>query len=133
MSVVRHVARVGIATYEQQKARLMAIARGEHVPGPDEPKLWFSSIESLAQVLSTQNQLLLEVIAEAKPASLTELETLTGRKKSNLSRTLKTMANYGLVTLRRDGKTLVPTAPYDRVEVEVNLSAARRNTPRTGG
>ena len=111
----------------------MAIARGEHVPGPEEPKLWFSSIESLAQVLSTQNQLLLEVIADAKPASLTELETLTGRKKSNLSRTLTTMANYGLVNLRRVGKTLVPTAPYDRVAVAVDLSAQWRRGGRVAG
>ncbi len=118
------VVKVGIATYEQQKARLMAIARGEHKPSADEPKIWFSSIESLAQVLSTKNQLLLEMIAEAKPASLAELEALSGRKGPNLSRTLKTLARFGLVELKREGRQVVPHSLYDRVEVGLPLLAA---------
>lgn len=117
------VARVGIADYEKQKARLMAIARGQYKPAPDEPKIWFSSIESLAQVLSTKNQLLLEVIADSKPASVAELETLTGRKVSNLSRTLKTLERFGLVDLKREGRNLVPRALYDKVTVDVPLTA----------
>ena len=36
---------IGIATLEETKARTTAIARGEIKPAPDEPKLWFSSIE----------------------------------------------------------------------------------------
>lgn len=42
---------IGIASYEEMKERTMAIARGELKPGDDEPKLWFTSIESLAHVL----------------------------------------------------------------------------------
>lgn len=122
--MTERVVKVGIATYEQQKARLMAIARGEHKPAPDEPKIWFSSIESFAQVLSTKNQLLLELIAEGKPASVAELETLSGRKGPNLSRTLKTLARFGLVELRRQGRTLVPHAVYDRVSVDLPLLTA---------
>jgi predicted transcriptional regulator len=34
-------------------------------------------------------------------ASLDELSRITGKAKSNLSRTLKTMAGYGLVRLER--------------------------------
>lgn len=47
---------VGIASYEQIKKRTLAIARGEYKPKKDEPKVWFTSIESLAQVLSTDNK-----------------------------------------------------------------------------
>ena len=36
---------IGVATLEETKARTTAIARGEIKPAPDEPKLWFSSIE----------------------------------------------------------------------------------------
>jgi len=125
--MTERVVRVGIAGYEQQKARLMAIARGEYRPDPDEPKIWFSSIESLAQVLSTRNQLLLEMIAETNPSSLSELETLSGRKGPNLSRTLKTLARFGLVDLHREGRTLVPRAKYDRVTVELPLQSAGRD------
>ena len=40
--------RIGIAPFADMKARTLAIARGEMKPGADEPKLWFTSIESLA-------------------------------------------------------------------------------------
>ncbi|MFM2045888.1 MAG: hypothetical protein RLY86_4464 [Pseudomonadota bacterium] len=108
--MTERVVKVGIASYEDQKARFMAIARGDHKPQPDEPKIWFSSIESLAQVLSEKNRLLLEIIAAAKPASIGELEPLTGRKGPNLSRTLKTLARFGLVDLHRRGRAQVPEA-----------------------
>lgn len=127
--MTERVVKVGIATYEQQKARLMAIARGAYQLSPDEPKIWFSSIESFAQILSTKNQLLLEMIAEAKPDSLAELEVLSGRKGPNLSRTLKTLARFGLVELRRQGRTLVPRAVYDRVSVDLPLVTAAPESP----
>jgi predicted transcriptional regulator len=44
--------RIGIASYADMKARTMAIARGEYKPGKDEPKIGFTSIRSLAKVLS---------------------------------------------------------------------------------
>jgi len=36
--------RVGIASYEQMKARTLAIARGEYRPAAGEPKVWFLSL-----------------------------------------------------------------------------------------
>src|ERR1039457_245893 len=89
--------RVGIASYDQMKARTIAIARGEYRPAAGEPKVWFTSAESFARVLSEHNRALLGIIAESKPESLTRLAELTGRKKSNLSRALKTMERYGFV------------------------------------
>lgn len=65
---------------------------------------------SLAAVLSDENRALLRVISDAKPQSLTELAELCGRKVSNLSRTLKTMAGYGLVEMRRDRTGVRPIA-----------------------
>ena len=65
--------RIGIASYEQMKARTMAIARGELLPGPEEPKVWFTSMNSLAKVLSEDNRTLLRQIAATRPASLDEL------------------------------------------------------------
>ena len=91
-----HILRVGIAPYEKIKERTLAIARGEYKPLPSEPKIWFSSMESLAQILSTRNKLLLEIISQTKPQSMTELAQLSGRHKSNLSRTLKTMEHLFL-------------------------------------
>ena len=43
--------KIGIAGYDQMKARTMAIARGERTPTKGEPKVWFTSIESFAKLL----------------------------------------------------------------------------------
>jgi predicted transcriptional regulator len=115
------ILRIGIASREQMKARTMAIARGEHRPSADEPKVWFTSMESLAQVLSSKNTLLLEMIRRAQPASLKKLAELSGRQISNLSRTLHTMERYRLVKLERSNGTVVPTVPYDRLAFEHEL------------
>lgn len=115
---------IGIASYDQMKARTLAIARGEHKPTRGEPTVWFPSVESFAKVLSKHNQELLALIARENPGSLTELARLAGREKSNLSRTLKTLARYGLVELEAGlrGK-LVPRVVYDRVQLAVSLQS----------
>ena len=118
--------KIGIAGYDQMKARTMAIARGEHSPAKAEPKVWFTSIESFAKLLSEHNRHLLELIARERPRSLTELAKLAGRSKSNLSRTLKTMSQYGLVELQRGERgRLVPRVPYDQVRLNVSLKGTR--------
>jgi predicted transcriptional regulator len=115
--------RVGIASYEQMKERTKAIARGELKVGTQDPKVWFPSAESMARILSAKNRELLETIRRTAPQSLAELAERTGRKKPNLSRTLKTMEQYGLVELRRRQRKLVPRVPYRRVAVVMELSA----------
>src|SRR6266581_2266385 len=90
---------VGIASHDQLRERALQIARGERRRLPDEPRIWFTSLESLAKVLSEPNRTLLRIIDERHPSSIAELAALTGRKPSNLSRTLKTMSRYGLVKL----------------------------------
>ncbi|MEQ9331548.1 helix-turn-helix domain-containing protein [Thalassobaculum sp.] len=115
--------KVGIATYEEMKARTLAVARGEKRSAADEPKVWFTSAESFAKVLSARNRDLLRVIAEQAPGSLDELARITGRAKSNLSRTLKTMAGYGLVRLERGERgRITPRVEHDRVELDLPLT-----------
>ena len=120
--------RIGIANYGRMKARTVAIARGEHQPARGEPTVWFTSVESFAKVLSQRNRELLAMIAQEKPGSLTELAALAGRNKSNLSRTLKTMSQYGLVELKQGQRgTLIPRVPYDQVSLDVSLTSAPRH------
>jgi len=119
--------RVGIASYEQMKARTIAIARGKYKPAAGEPKVWFTSAESFARVLSDRNRALLGIIAASRPESLTRLAELTGRKKSNLSRTLKTMERYGFVRLSRGARgSVVPRVRYQRISLTLPL-------PKPGG
>lgn len=119
--------KVGIASYEDMKARTMAVARGERRLAPGEPKVWFTSTESFAKVLSAGNRDLLRVIAEKAPGSLDELARITGRAKSNLSRTLRTMERYGLVRLKRDARgRITPKVMHDRVALDLPLTLSRR-------
>jgi predicted transcriptional regulator len=114
--------KVGIASYDEMKALTMAVARGQRKLAAQEPRVWFPSTESFAKVLSAGNRDLLRVIAEKTPGSLDELAALTGRKKSNLSRTLKTMANYGLVQLERGQRgRIAAKVMHDRVELKLPL------------
>jgi predicted transcriptional regulator len=124
--VTRRVLKIGIAPLADIRARTIAIARGEFTPSPGEPKVWFTSVESLAQVLSSKNQHLLDTIKRVQPESLKDLAKLAGRQESNLSRTLRTMERYGLVRLARSKKgTIVPTVPYDRVLFDFSFDRAR--------
>src|SRR5271155_2189660 len=120
--------RIGIASPAEMKSRTLAVARGELTLGPDEPKLWFASIESLARVLSDKNRLLLALIIEQQPKSLTELEALSGRAKSNLSRTLKSMERFGFVELHKgDGGAVQPRVPYEEIKLELPMRQAHRS------
>lgn len=64
----------------------------------------------MAAVLSEDNRALLRIIRDQQPESLTALAALTGRRVSNLSRSLRMMEGYGLVKLNRDGNAVVPVA-----------------------
>lgn len=101
---------IGIMPQEKIRARMLAIARGDYMPKPGEPKVWFTSMKSLAEVLSDENRALLKVIREMKPESISALAGATGRKPGNLSRTLKTLSNYGIVEMRREKHRVRPIA-----------------------
>jgi predicted transcriptional regulator len=116
--------RIGIATLEQYKDRTIAIAKGKHKPRRDEPKIWFTSLESFAKLLSPKNRALLKLIAQTHPDSLQELADKTGRAKSNLSRTLKTMESYGLVQFENGhGRNRAPRVNYTDLSLDVPLQA----------
>ncbi len=116
--------KVGIMKLEEYKKRTIAIAKGEYTPSKNEPKIWFESIKSMAQILSTENQELLKTIIQNNPNSLKELENLTGRAKSNLSRTLRTLERYGIVELNKKNNALVPIVKATHFQVEFGFEAA---------
>ena len=117
---------VGIASYEEMKARSLAVAKGEYSPKRGEPKVWFTSLESFAKVLSKRNVELLRIIAEHRPVGYKELAALSGRKIPSLSRTLRTMERYGLVRLEQGlDRKIIPHALYSNVELKYPLLAAQ--------
>lgn len=70
--------------------------------GDEVPSIWFPSLALLAAVLSDDNRHLLRRIHDKQPKSLTEQAEFSGSKVPNLSRTLRMMSDYGLVSLQRN-------------------------------
>jgi predicted transcriptional regulator len=127
--------RVGIMPLERGRDYTLAIARGTYKRKPTEPKIWFTSIKSFAAVLSDENRELLRIIHDNKPESLADLEQMTGRKASNLSRTLHTMAHYGLVHLEngsqgRGRRAVKPVAVARSVNLTLDIGFADKPAPR---
>jgi len=59
--------KVGIASQEEIRERMLAIAKGEFKPKPSDPRIWFTSMRSLAQAVSDENRVLLDVIRTVRP------------------------------------------------------------------
>ena len=94
---------IGVMPEEHIRQRMLSIVKGEHKPEQGEPKIWFTSINALGQILNNENIALLRLMDEEKPQTITELAMLSERKKSNLSVTLKTLLSYGFVRLEKQG------------------------------
>lgn len=112
---------IGIAPASYVKKRMIEIARGGK-PLSGEPKVWVSSLDSLAKVLTEKNMLLLEIIRNSQPQSLTELARISDRAVSNLSRTLHSMERLGIVELveRPNGRKM-PSVLYTEVRFKLEL------------
>lgn len=68
---------IGIMPQDKIRERILSIARGEHKPKSGEPRIWFASMRSLAEVLSDENRALLQVIKKTNPQSITSLAETT--------------------------------------------------------
>lgn len=117
-----HAVKIGITSYANIKARTIAIAKGQYIPRPSEPKVWLTSFKSLASALSNENRELLKLIRSQRPESIAQLAEMTGRKASNLSRTLKTLERCGIVALKQ---SRAKTQPGGRTPVKPVVLAER--------
>jgi predicted transcriptional regulator len=110
--------KVGIMPAEKMQQRVLDIAAGRYVPSHNEPKVWFNSLKSLAEVLNENNAKLLDLIDKMKPLSVKALSEMSGRKTSNLSRTLKTLERYGIVELKKEKKLVRPIVRAKSFHIE---------------
>jgi predicted transcriptional regulator len=98
----KKILKIGIISREDYKKRTIAIARGEYKPRKDEPKVWFESVQSMAQVLSSENQKL-----------------------------LSTMSRYGIVDLvKQKNRAVKPILRATDFKVEFGLNIATRQEGR---
>jgi len=112
------ILKVGIATVPEQRARSLAIAAGTRKRRADEPNVWFPSVTAMARVLSDENMALLKAVREQQPDSMDTLAKVVGKQAPNVSRSLHTMAEYGLVKFIKNGRTVTPQATFEHLSVE---------------
>ena len=116
--------KVGIAPRAEIMRYVVDVGTGRRRRTPNDPDIWFTSLESFAKVLSDKNRALLALIAEQHPDSIDALAAASGRAKSNLSRTLRTMQRYGLVRLEKgNGRKVRPVVTFERVELSLKVAA----------
>jgi predicted transcriptional regulator len=101
---------------------MLDIAKGAKRQQPEEPRVWFTSWEALARVLSRKNMLLIEMIREAEPQSVTELAKRVGRSKTNVLRSLKVLKEFEIVDFEDgEGGRKAPRLNYDDFRVESRM------------
>ena len=110
--MTKRILHIGIASPEFVHKRMLEIAKGKKAP--NEPLVWFTSYEALARVLSRQNMLLIEILREFEPESVTELASKVGREMTNVLRSLKTLEEFDIVEFEGgDGGRKAPRLKYD--------------------
>jgi len=112
---------IGILSLAEYQARTLKIAKGQYKPIKGEPKVFFPSIKAVSQLLSEENQDLLRVIVATHPESVTDLARTTGRAQSNLTRTLKKLSNYGIVSFEPHQNKRKPIVQYTDFDLQFGL------------
>src|SRR5215472_2684424 len=124
---------IGIGSHDSIKERLLTAARGEKPFGPEEPKLWFSSLDALLRVLTPENRQMIAVISQEHPRSVSTLAERLGRDQGNVSRALSSLEQYGLVRLTREGREKRPEAVVTQIDLHLDLSRERLEITPTPG
>ena len=113
-------ARIGIMSEQLIRVRAIAIAQGKYKPAKDEPKIWYTSLNGISQILNPDNVALLRLIERERPDSVSALAELSGRNKSNLPNTLKGLSDKGFVRLEKGpGRSLKPVALFTDFEIVI--------------
>lgn len=112
--MTRRILHIGIASKEYIHRRMLAIARGKERQLPNDPRVWFTSWEALARVFSKQNMMLIEILREKTPESITALASEMGREKTNVARSLRVLEQFEIIEYEEgEGGRRAPRLKYD--------------------
>lgn len=110
--------KIGIASAEEQRRRTIDIAAGRHKRVRGEPKVWFTSLKTAAEILE-RNRELIRIIADEHPETVKELAAKSGRAESNVSRSLKRLEACGIVRMVPSGRSRRPEALAREFDIHV--------------
>ena len=88
-------------------------------PGPD--KLSFSDPGQIARILTQKRLELIRTVMLEEPESMRALARLVDRNPKEVNDDVHLLEEYGIITLKQDGRAKRPVVPYDRIEFAVTL------------
>ena len=112
--------RIGVASDQEIRSRMLDIAAGRIKPSANDPKIWVRSADEFRKLMSDKNVNLLAAIRNQHPNSISELAQSIHEDQGNLTKRLKMLASFGLVELKEGERTrgksaVVPSVPFDRI------------------
>jgi len=112
--------RIGVASDQEIRQRMLDIAAGRITPTAQEPKIWVRSVDEFRKLMSEKNVNLLAAIRTQHPKSISELAQNIHEDQGNLTKRLKMLASFGLVELEegeriRGKSAVVPKVLFDRI------------------
>lgn len=109
-----------VQSFEQLMAEMKAVARGDRGAPADAAAASVESSEALVRLLTPENRALLGMIETKHPQSIAELQTISGRKGPNLTRTLAKLEAAGIVTMETSNRRKAPKVVTRRIVIEID-------------
>ncbi|MDE1333134.1 transcriptional regulator, partial [Vibrio aestuarianus] len=110
-------ARIGIVSEDTIRKHMINVATGAVQQSEDIPKHWFTSLDEVSKVLSSENIELMLLIAKEKPHSLKELANISKIDICELENTIKTLSSKGFVRIEKQGTASRPIALFSDFEI----------------
>ncbi|MGD1524065.1 hypothetical protein [Vibrio owensii] len=98
--------KIGVLSEDLVRKRVMAIAKGRYLPKDGEPKIWFDSLTTLNEHLSSEVLHVLKVIREVKPESISDLCQEAKRTIHDVNSSLQLLEGFGFVKLSKQSDTV---------------------------
>jgi predicted transcriptional regulator len=95
-----------------------AVQRGEKVT-PQPVGIYFTNFEAFRKAMTPQRFVLLKMIREKQPGSISELAEMAGRDIKNVSEDVRALAGLGLVELAKSGRNKAPRVRFEKITLEI--------------
>lgn len=115
---------IGVASKAFIRQRTIDIAAGRIKPKDTDPKIWVNSVESVGRLLNADNLSMIETIRQQHPATISDLAKIMKREQSNVSRTLKRMAEFHIVEFDEAQGKKTPVVTWDEISIVPMSTAA---------
>jgi len=103
----------------ETKEVMKALSEGKSV----EPSSYvaFDNLGLVTKVLTKERMALLRAIKQHNPSSIRELAKLVGRNYKNVHSDVMLLSKYGILELKREGKSQKPRFDYEELEITVPI------------